>query len=236
MTPPITERPAQHQGAEHAVDLAAALEFVNTGDRIPGVPTERLDTPGAAIDALVEIGALHQPVSPAGQRDLGRVRRARAALRELLDANAGHRAPGSDAVATAEELLGVRPAVAVRADAHGVWIGHRHGSDPLGEALAALASPIVEELARGRPERLRVCENPTCRWAFFDSSPTGRRRWCEMQSCGNRAKAARHRARRRAEQAMALVGSGTAGSGAAGSGAAESAAGSTGSGGSANGT
>ncbi|MEO8274522.1 MAG: CGNR zinc finger domain-containing protein, partial [Chloroflexota bacterium] len=43
----------------------------------------------------------------------------------------------------------------------------------------------------------RVCANDRCRWAFFDSSPTGRRRWCDMRSCGNQAKAARHRARLR---------------------------------------
>ena len=51
----------------------------------------------------------------------------------------------------------------------------------------------------GRPERLRVCANDRCRWAFFDSSPTGRRRWCDMRSCGNQAKAARYRARLKEE-------------------------------------
>jgi predicted RNA-binding Zn ribbon-like protein len=35
---------------------------------------------------------------------------------------------------------------------------------------------------------------------FFDSSPTGRRRWCDMATCGNRAKAARHRARAKATE------------------------------------
>ena len=38
-----------------------------------------------------------------------------------------------------------------------------------------------------------------CSWRFVDRSPTGRRRWCDMRTCGNRAKVARHRARRRAE-------------------------------------
>jgi predicted RNA-binding Zn ribbon-like protein len=30
---------------------------------------------------------------------------------------------------------------------------------------------------------------------FFDSTKNGRRRWCDMSTCGNRAKAARHRKR-----------------------------------------
>ena len=33
---------------------------------------------------------------------------------------------------------------------------------------------------------------------FYDASRTSRRRWCDMATCGNRAKAARHRARERA--------------------------------------
>jgi predicted RNA-binding Zn ribbon-like protein len=28
---------------------------------------------------------------------------------------------------------------------------------------------------------------------FFDNTKNGRRRWCDMATCGNRAKAARHR-------------------------------------------
>ena len=50
--------------------------------------------------------------------------------------------------------------------------------------------------AHRRPtDRLRICANETCRWVFYDDSRTGRRKWCDMSTCGNRAKAARHRAR-----------------------------------------
>lgn len=42
---------------------------------------------------------------------------------------------------------------------------------------------------------VRVCPGNGCGWAFLD--PRGRRRWCIMAICGNRAKAARHAARSR---------------------------------------
>jgi predicted RNA-binding Zn ribbon-like protein len=32
---------------------------------------------------------------------------------------------------------------------------------------------------------------------FVDRSPGGKRRWCDMRTCGNQAKVARHRARAR---------------------------------------
>ena len=40
--------------------------------------------------------------------------------------------------------------------------------------------------------KLRECSNDKCLWLFIDDSKNGTRRWCSMQSCGNRAKAHRH--------------------------------------------
>lgn len=43
--------------------------------------------------------------------------------------------------------------------------------------------------------RIRECEAPDCNWLFLDRSRGRRRRWCDMSSCGNRAKARRYYAR-----------------------------------------
>ena len=77
----------------------------------------------------------------------------------------------------------------------GVSVDHRHVGDPIDDALARLADPLVTELTDGHPERIKVCASDTCDWIFYDTSRTSRRRWCDMATCGNRAKAARHRAR-----------------------------------------
>jgi predicted RNA-binding Zn ribbon-like protein len=64
-----------------------------------------------------------------------------------------------------------------------------------GTALALLA-PVLwsagDLLAGPRLDRVRRCANPECGWLFLDDSRAGKRRWCSMQSCGNRAKARRH--------------------------------------------
>jgi len=44
---------------------------------------------------------------------------------------------------------------------------------------------------------VRRCEGPTCTLWFLDVSKAHARRWCSMAVCGNRAKAAAHRARLR---------------------------------------
>ena len=69
--------------------------------------------------------------------------------------------------------------------------------DRLDQARATIASSLAQFLSDDAPSRLRVCANHSCRYLFIDRSPTGRRRWCDMRTCGNQAKVARHRARAR---------------------------------------
>ena len=68
---------------------------------------------------------------------------------------------------------------------------------PVGDAFAGLVIPIVESAADalilGELIRVRRCADPRCQRVFFDNTKNGRRRWCDMSTCGNRAKAARHR-------------------------------------------
>ena len=86
--------------------------------------------------------------------------------------------------------------------------GNRYGmarvGDRLDQARAAIAGTFAAFLADDRPDRLRICANPGCRELFVDRSPTGRRRWCDMRTCGNQAKAAAHRQRRRAPEPSGL--------------------------------
>lgn len=64
------------------------------------------------------------------------------------------------------------------------------------DSPASLLGPIVRSavdvLTGEDAERLRVCDSPTCRWLFVDHSRNRSRRWCSMETCGNRAKARRH--------------------------------------------
>ena len=61
---------------------------------------------------------------------------------------------------------------------------------------ASLLTPVLwsaADILVGAPSvRLRQCANERCLWLFLDDSKNGSRRWCSMQSCGNRAKAHRH--------------------------------------------
>jgi predicted RNA-binding Zn ribbon-like protein len=58
--------------------------------------------------------------------------------------------------------------------------------------VLAIADSAADLLTSRRAGSVSVCSGVDCGWLFSD--PRGRRRWCEMAVCGNRAKARRHRA------------------------------------------
>jgi predicted RNA-binding Zn ribbon-like protein len=195
-------------GHAHGVDLDATFDFLNTLDHDDGFVRERLVNLDDALSWFVDRGVIHregadraraqvtaQPA--AANRDLARVRAVRQALREVAEAIAEHRVPNGGAIDTVNRALRSRQVIELVAALDGCSVDHRHVGDPVDDALARLAEPLVTELTAGHPERIRICASDTCEWVFYDTSRTGRRRWCDMATCGNRAKAARHRARSR---------------------------------------
>ena len=194
---------------DHDLGLEIAFDFLNTSELDSGALVDRFATPVDAFDWLSEHHVVHEELldperlratedPAAGERALGRVRRVRDALREVSHAIVEHRRAAPQALAEVNRALRAREIIQLEPAEDGVQVGHKHVGDPIDDALARLAEPIVREISAGRPERLRVCDNDTCAWVFYDSSPTGRRRWCDMATCGNAAKARRHRARRKA--------------------------------------
>ncbi len=66
----------------------------------------------------------------------------------------------------------------------------------LADGLAGPLLTIRDAQANGSWDRLKLCGNPDCRWAFYDRSHSRRGAWCEMASCGNKLKNRNLRARR----------------------------------------
>jgi predicted RNA-binding Zn ribbon-like protein len=194
----------------HDVRLEDTFDFLNTDDLDDGFPVEKLPTLNDALTWFVDRGVIHSEGAdriraqaiddPTGaERDLARIRAVRGALREVADAIVEHRPPHPGSLDTVNRALHARQVIELVPAFDGcVAVDHRHVGDPIDDALARLCDPLVQELTGGDPERIKVCANETCRWVFYDTSRTSRRRWCDMATCGNRAKAARHRAKSKA--------------------------------------
>ena len=192
----------------HQVGLQIGLDFINTYELERGRQVDHLTDLDTSLDWLREHQLLHQDAvlaareraaeDPAtGERVLGRIRRVRDAMRDLVEAQADRRSPSRDHLAEVNRALRTHYVYVLVPATDGVSLDHRHEGDPIEGALGRLVESVAREVSQGHVERLRVCANDACRWVYFDTSRTGRRRWCDMATCGNRAKAARHRERRR---------------------------------------
>lgn len=178
-------------GGAHAADsvadfdgLVAWLEtaIALDAERAQMMRRRALQQPSGAIAALVD------------------ARRVRAGLRGLAERGAVIPQVRLDALGEINRVLG-RSAGTRRVEIRGDGTFAR-SFVPVGDAFAGLMIPIVESAADalilGELARVRRCADPRCARVFYDGTKNAARRWCDMATCGNRAKAARHRARLKA--------------------------------------
>ena len=195
-----------HHG--HQAPLETGLDFINTLENERGGTLDHVPTAAAALTWLREHDLLHRQTldelltraadDPAfGEQVIRRLRKVRSGLRELVDATVEQRPPDPAALRDVNRALRTQYVYELVPASDGISLDHRHEGDPVDGALARLSETIARELTQGDGERLRICANDDCRWVFYDTSAAGRRKWCDMSTCGNRAKVARHRARQR---------------------------------------
>lgn len=198
----------------HTSLMEECLAFINTSHVARGRVVDGLATPQAAVawfsdrsllhpDARDRLIAAYAEDPSLGAADLSLVRRVRDSLRGLFEAAVTRRPPTAPDLRTVNRTLRTQYVYVLVPAADGISLDHKHVGDPVDGALARIAEGVARELSQGTPERLRICESAECREVFVDRSRTGRRRWCDMATCGNRAKAARHRARRRLSESEA---------------------------------
>jgi predicted RNA-binding Zn ribbon-like protein len=70
----------------------------------------------------------------------------------------------------------------------------------VGQVLAPLAEAAAELLVVGDFEKIRRCEGKACVLWFVDNTRSHHRRFCSPTTCGNRAKVAAFRRRKRASK------------------------------------
>lgn len=211
MIDPMNARPILSPGHRHDGSLEDALAFVNTLEFSSQGDREELATVFDLLAWLRQRGLIHaeteEPLSRRFRADddaaavlLERARSLRTAMRAVIEAVAERRPAPRPALDRINDAVRQAYAYELVPGPIGVVLDHRHPADDPGGGLASLAAALVDGVTAGRPQRLKVCANDQCRWLFNDASHAGRRKWCDMTSCGNVAKARRHRERQRARE------------------------------------
>ncbi|GII78742.1 hypothetical protein Sru01_37240 [Sphaerisporangium rufum] len=169
--------------------LALLQDFANTADLEAGRDGLR-----TAAD-LAEFCAAHG--LPGLRFEEGAVAecvRLREALRDVCQAHAGVDVPPASAAVLEEMLAGAALRLAIDAGG-GARAVPAAGLAGLPALVAQLACGVLAAVADGTWPRLKACAAHSCRWVYYDRSPSGRSRWCTMSICGSRTKMRGYRAR-----------------------------------------
>jgi predicted RNA-binding Zn ribbon-like protein len=168
-----------------------ALDFVATVAERTTTRVERLPGPSDLAQWLADAGVLDSPPQVTGL-DLENARELREALYAYVVHLTGGPVPG-DEVRRILNRHAETGTAALRLDRR--WQPRRTG-----DVRSALGDITRSALSLGRDEErrhaIRWCAGAACTRPFLDRSHGGRRRWCGMSTCGDKAKAAAYRSRR----------------------------------------
>lgn len=172
------------RGSNLTLDFAATL-----GARLRPEPRELLARPADLSRWLVAAGlATARP--NVTTRILRQARELREAIYRLALARARGRAfPDADRALLNRWADGATPALHLERNG----VSWAPASVPA--LLSLIARTAVELLGGALSDRIRQCSGEGCAILFVDNSRSGRRRWCSMAGCGNKAKVASFRAR-----------------------------------------
>ncbi|WP_431219357.1 CGNR zinc finger domain-containing protein [Leifsonia xyli] len=167
-----------------------ALDFVATVAERRTTAVERVPTPAALAQWFADAGVVDAPpaVDGAGHRDALRLRET---IWALLTTDATH--PLDDDAVRELDRYAARPVPVATLSSDRAVVT----SGDLSACLAAVARAAVDAFRPENASHLKWCEGTDCTRPFLDVSRASNRRWCGMSGCGDRAKAAAYRARRR---------------------------------------
>jgi predicted RNA-binding Zn ribbon-like protein len=204
---PHVFRPADLVGGHVVLDLvntviARSADPIDWLDSYPRVLEWAALTEQFDAGVLAELERLDRSDPRAGKLALRRLRELRETIHDVLKATIRNQTPSEEKLALLEELwknavAHARVTVSDRRARLELGVASS-GLDYVNHALALRAFDLLRTLPL---DRTRICAGTKCGWIFVDRSRGGRRRWCDMATCGNAAKSRRHYERRRAERA-----------------------------------
>jgi predicted RNA-binding Zn ribbon-like protein len=169
-----------------------ATSFTGTLSERHGDAVERIPTPNRLIDWLAVSGLAVESCTTA---QLERARELRESIHAVATAAARRDPLPVPAVQVINDCSSRgRAAAVLTPERTRQW---RLGpASSVEDALSVIAADAISIIAGERDGRLALCASPTCRAAFFDTSQSHTRRWCDMNTCGNREKKARFNAKK----------------------------------------
>ncbi len=196
-----------------AANPRVCVDFVNTVEW--RTDPARIDEQLKSFDDLVSWAQKHEVVSDAIARKIQRRAREhprvagqtldralsfRDAIYRVLSSTAARQSvPSENLDHISQEAALFAPQIRLRQSGtlfDWEWAGD---ADALDRLLWPVVQSITTLLTSPLLSRIRECEGPGCGWIILDNTKNRSKRWCSMETCGNRAKVKRFYQRHKQE-------------------------------------
>lgn len=185
-----------------------SLDFINTEIIENGAPKDLLADVGdlaawAAVTELIEKSKAEILIAEwksgaSVDEEFARAKEFRQVLREMFVRLAAGKSIGKTTLAAInQEIQNKSGAFEIRQTETGFEKSFRADFRAPARLLAPIAESAADLLCYGDLARTKKCEARECVLYFYDTTKNHSRRWCSMQACGNRHKAAAFYQRRK---------------------------------------
>ena len=172
------------------------LEIVNSDwhdYRGTGKDEDRLLKPGWLVQLLAQwnIGVS----SPPDRETIAAFQALRSLMQGMIQIYIQQQIPSEQAIAALNSYLDAAPLkLHLLQEGTGYQLQEVALYNDWAWALGEVVASFAQLLAHRDPSRLKQCENPDCRWVYYDASGNSSRRWCD-DACSNLMRVRRFRAR-----------------------------------------
>lgn len=166
------------------------IDFINTEVKIKGELIDLLLSERDLVEWLQQANI----DADLGERiELEKLLEFRAKARQILSQIIDRESVDSDAIASLNDYLtNYKTHYQLDESAAGYELINQKICNSIDDLIGLMAFELSTLIASDQRTYLKRCLNPDCVLMFVDNSRSHKRRWCSMETCGNRAKVSKH--------------------------------------------
>lgn len=166
------------------------VDFINTEVNVKG---ELVDLLLTESDVMAWLEQANIDADLVQDIDVGKLLAFRHMARKVLSQIIENKSIESDALATLNNYLqNYKMHYQLEQSSEGYQLINQNVCHSTADIIGLLAFELANMLASDQRTYLKRCLNPDCVLMFVDNSRSHKRRWCSMDTCGNRAKVSKH--------------------------------------------
>jgi predicted RNA-binding Zn ribbon-like protein len=166
------------------------VDFINTEVNVKG---ELVDLLLTESDVMAWLEQANIDADLARGIDVGKLLAFRQMARQVLSQIIENEKVENDALATLNDSLqNYKMQYQLEQSSEGYQLINQNVCHSTTDIIGLLAFELANMLSSEQRTYLKRCLNPDCVLMFVDNSRSHKRRWCSMDTCGNRAKVSKH--------------------------------------------